>query len=257
MPEVTAQERVRVNIVYKNAVNLSLKGVQQFSQGDEVFYTFGGFNLVKDSFAQMYYECQKKCGNAVTKKTFTSPKFLKTHVVYQILTSLKSSSIKSSFYSAEFGVFKGVTSMLITTILNNPEKHYIFDSFEGLSKPEEEDLEGSTNPVSGGEMSPSFEHIQNLFPTSIVQKCWIPNQLKHTDALFDFVHIDVDLYDPILGSLEYMIDKANPGCVIIVDDYNPRFPGCIQAIREHTSKHRDLYSLHYATGHGNYILIRK
>ena len=106
-------------------------------------------------------------------------------------------------------------------------------------------------------MSPNFEHIRNLFPTSNLQKCWIPDQLEHVDALFDFVHIDVDLYDPILGALDYTIEKTNPGCIIVVDDYNTRFPGCIQAIREHISKHQNLYRVHYATLTGNYILIRK
>ena len=235
---------------------ITLKGPPQYKQGDETFYLFGGFGLVKDSFLQLYYECNKKCGIEVDKGTFAPTKLLKTYVICQILESLKSSSIQPSLCSAEFGVYRGVTSMLITTLLNNPEKHYIFDSFEGLSKPKEEDLKGSTNPVCGGEMSPSYEHIRNLFPTSTLQRCWIPNQLKHTDALFDFVHIDVDLYEPIIGSLEYIIDKANPGCVIIVDDYNTRFPGCIQAVKEHTSKYQDLYRLHYSTLMGNYVLIR-
>ena len=106
-------------------------------------------------------------------------------------------------------------------------------------------------------MSPSFKHIQNLFPNSTLQKCWIPSQIKRVNALFDFVHIDLDLYDPILGALEYTIDKANPGCVIVVDDYNNRWPGCIQAIREHLSKYKNLYRLHYSTLFGNFILIRK
>ena len=113
---------------------------------------------------------------------------------YQILTSLKRLPC-NLLLLCKFGVFKGVTSSLITKILKNPDQHYIFDSFQGLSKPTKEDVEGSINPASGGEMSPNFEHIQNLFPNSTLQKCWIPSQLKRVDALFDFIHIDLDLYD--------------------------------------------------------------
>lgn len=211
--------------------------------------------LISQKFVDLYIENIQKCGIDFPKKI--SPKLFKSYAIYQILSSIKSSSIQSSFCTAEFGVFRGLTSMLITTMLQNPSQHYIFDSFEGLSKPTKEDVEGSINPVSGGEMSPSFKHIQNLFPNSTLQKCWIPSQLKRVNALFDFVHIDLDLYDPILGALEYTIDKANPGCVIVVDDYNNLFPGCIQAIREHLSKYQNLYRLHYSTLFGNYILIRK
>ena len=235
-----------------------LIGVPKFQQGDQSFYSFDqSFNglLIDEKFVELYIECTQKCGVTLSGKV--PPKLYKTYAIYQILTSIKASSMQSSFCSAEFGVFKGVTSSLITKILKNPDQHYIFDSFEGLSKPTKEDVEGSINPASGGEMSPNFEHIQNLFPNSTLQKCWIPSQLKRVDALFDFVHIDLDLYDPILGALEYTIDKVNPGGVVVVDDYNNRWPGCIQAIREHLSKYQNLYGLHYATLFGNYILIRK
>jgi len=199
----------------------------------------------------------KKCGIVDAGKTLNSLKLFKTYFIYQILISLKSPSARSSFCTAEFGVFRGITSMLIKTILNESrDQHYIFDSFEGLSKPTDEDVKNSVNPVTGGEMSPNLKHIQSLFPTCMIQKCWIPSQLKRVDALFDFVHIDLDLYVPILGALEYTIDKCNPGCVIVVDDYNNKFPGCIQAIREHVSKYQNLYHLHYSTLFANYILIR-
>ncbi len=211
--------------------------------------------LIDEKFMVLYVKCLQKCGIDIPKTL--SPKLFKSYAIYQILSSIKSSSIQSPLSTAEFGVFRGVTSMLITTILEIPNQHYIFDSFEGLSKPTKEDVEGSTNPASGGEMSPNFKHIQNLFPNSTLQKCWIPSQLKRVNALFDFVHIDLDLYDPILGALEYTIDKANPGCVIVVDDYNSRWPGCIQAIREHLSKYQNLYRLHYSTLFGNFILVRK
>ncbi len=237
---------------------IKLVGVKKFQEGEEHFYSFvqklpGA--LVNEKFIQLYIECIQKCGMTFPKKI--PNKLNKSYVVYQILKSIKSSSSQTSFCSAEFGVFKGLTSMLITTILENSSQHYIFDSFQGLSKPTKEDIERSKNPVLGGEMSPDLEHILNLFPDSNLQKCWIPSQLRHVDALFDFVHIDLDLYNPIIGALEYTVDKTNPGCVIIVDDYNDLFPGCIQAIREHLSKYQNLYSLHYSTLFGNYILIRK
>ena len=228
-----------------------------FHQDDKQLYVMGGFKIIDITFVQLYIQCTKKCG-VMNHKEVQPQKLFKNYIIYQILQSLKSSRGQSFCCTAEFGVFKGVTSMLMTTILNNPkDQHYIFDSFEGLSKPTLEDIEGSVGPVQGGEMSPDYDHIQNLFPESHLQKCWIPSELMRVETLFDFVHIDLDLYVPILGALDYLLDKSNPGCIIIVDDYNTKFPGCIKAISEHISKYKNLYRFHYDTMEGSYILIRK
>lgn len=236
-------------------MKFNLKDIPTTRINDEIFYRGGRFVLLKESFVQLYSECLEKCGIASDELPLS--KLIKTNTLYQILMSLGSTTGRT-FCTAEFGVFKGVSSMLITSILaDHLKKHYIFDSFEGLSKPTKEDIDGSSNPVSGGEMSPELEHIKNLFPTCILQKCWIPDQLQRVDALFDFVHIDLDLYIPILGALEYLIDKTNSGCVIVVDDYNERFPGCIKAIGEHVFKYQNLYHFHYDTMNGSYVLIKK
>ena len=144
--------------------NFKLSGFPIYEQGDETFYnidqSFGGL-LISEKFVDLYIRIIHKCGLEFPKK-IPYKKLIKSYAIYQILSSIKSSSIQSSFCTAEFGVYWGLTSMLITTILENPIRHYIFDSFEGLSKPTKEDIEGSTNPASGGEMSPNLKHIQNL-----------------------------------------------------------------------------------------------
>ena len=214
----------------------------------------GEGRYINESYLNFFIECCEKC--SVSPDKVNPYKLIKKYIIYQILSSI--SSIKTGYLcTAEFGVWKGLTSMMITSLLKEClSKHYIFDSFEGLSEATQEDKIGGRGTITKGMMSPDYHHIQKLFPNSILQKCWIPAQLKRVDVFFDFVHIDLDLYDPILGALEYIIDKANPGCIIIIDDYNTRFPGCIRAIRDHIDKYQNLYRFHYDTMQGNYVLVR-
>ena len=84
----------------------------------------------------------------------------------------------------------------------------------------------NNKPVSIELDGTEYDDIRELLPHAILEKCWIPQHLKDVDCTFDFVHIDLDLYEPILGALEYFVDKTRSGCIIIVDDYNDRWKGC-------------------------------
>ena len=139
MPQ-TCKRPGRINIVFLTYVQTpKLKGVKKHQIGEQAFYHFDRFNMVEESFVDLFFRCQQKCG-VVPEKSFLPAKLLKTHILYQILTSLKTSSTGSSLCTAEFGVYRGTTSMLMTTISKNPKQHYIFDSFEGLSKPTDKDI---------------------------------------------------------------------------------------------------------------------
>ena len=52
-------------------------------------------------------------------------------------------------------------------------------------------------------------------------KGWIPEKFnKVKDKKFSFVHIDVDLYEPTLQSLEFFFPRLIEGGIIVCDDYN-------------------------------------
>ena len=71
---------------------------------------------------------------------------------------------KAEVVTAEFGVYKGQTSMLINEVALQNEvtnHHYIFDSFEGLSEPKK--VDGSKNKNMENAMSPNMENIKLLF----------------------------------------------------------------------------------------------
>lgn len=127
--------------------------------------------------------------------------------------------------TAEVGVFEGAMSWLILQAGEGRRQHHVFDSFEGLSKPE---------PVDGSHWTPGAlacaEDVvhRNLSPFKgcfKTYKGWVPDRFQEVGAQrFSFVHIDVDLYEPTSASLEFFYPRMQPGGVIVCDDYN--FTSC-------------------------------
>jgi O-methyltransferase len=154
----------------------------------------------------------------------------------------------------ECGCWKGLSSYLMGHYLkiNNEnfvgKDFYVLDSFEGLSDPSKEDVINDSLVDTQGERkgaafktkgaySASLEIVKNVlheFPSISFHKGWIPNSLKQLPSLsYKFVHIDLDLYEPIKGSLEYFYPKLVRGGIIICDDYGSLYwPGAKQAIEE-------------------------
>lgn len=139
--------------------------------------------------------------------------------------------------TAECGAFKGAASWLICKVNKENKKfnrnHHIFDSFEGLSEP---GLNDGIHWVKG-DLSFSEDAIKkNLkeFQCVSYYKGWIPERFDDVrNVKFCFVHIDVDLYQPTLDSLEFFYERLNDGGIIICDDYGfTTCPGVTKAVDE-------------------------
>ncbi len=143
---------------------------------------------------------------------------------------------------AECGVFSGFSALLLckTAGLHLPgyqgEDFHLFDSFQGLSDIRQEDLvypggDGSgKSRYSKGDMSVPLQFVRDVFknyPRVATNKGWIPGVFANMpERRWSFVHIDVDLYEPTLGSLEYFYPRMSVGGVMVNDDYSsPDFPG--------------------------------
>ncbi len=124
--------------------------------------------------------------------------------------------------TAECGAYEGATSYLVCAFIQQlhlTKTHHIFDSFEGLSKPQTEDGEywAAGNLAAGEEIC-----RKNLSPFNFVKyhKGWIPDKFTEVKELrFSFVHIDVDLYQPTLDSIAFFYERLNKGGIMICDDY--------------------------------------
>jgi O-methyltransferase len=122
---------------------------------------------------------------------------------------------------AELGVYKGKTATVLASFARRlGRKAYLLDTFDGFA---EADLRGvdarqqvrfadtSLEAVRALVGEPNVSFIKGRFPETASQ---LPQQ-----ATFAFVHIDCDLYAPILGGLEYFYSRMAPGGFMFVHDY--------------------------------------
>ena len=158
---------------------------------------------------------------------------------------------------AECGVYKGASSHLIMKANQGANKYlHIFDSFEGLSVPDKEDtpIKDRTFRWEKNDLSVSEDLVRkNLKQFSKVHyyQGWIPDRFSDVqDKKFSFVHIDVDLYQPTLDSLEFFYNRMNRGGLIVCDDYGyETCPGARKSMDEFVQGKPEII-IHLTTGQG-------
>ena len=131
---------------------------------------------------------------------------------------------------AECGTYKGASAYLMCEALKDgPFLVHLFDSFEGMPEP---------LPVDGtywkrGALATSESSLHKTlrgFNNHRVYKGWIPERFAEVaDHFFRLVHIDVDLHEPTLASLQFFYPRLLPGGILLLDDYG--FKSCPGAKR--------------------------
>ena len=122
---------------------------------------------------------------------------------------------------AELGVYRGNTAALIATMARRMgSTAWLLDTFEGFNP---DDLRGvdanqkmqfadtSLDAVRALVGDESVRYVKGYFPDSAAQ---MPEGL-----CFSLVHIDCDLYAPMLHALNYFYDKLLPGGYLVIHDY--------------------------------------
>jgi O-methyltransferase len=121
---------------------------------------------------------------------------------------------------AECGVFEGAAAYQLCRFASEHGRRvHLFDSFQGLSAPQEND---GTYWTEGG-LSASEEKVRaNLreFDCFETFPGWIPEAFaKVADRNYAFLHIDVDLEQPTFDSLAFFYPRISSGGVILLDDH--------------------------------------
>jgi len=160
------------------------------------------------------------------------------------LVQLFRNSLKYDGDVVECGTFHGLSAYQIAQIMddNNTDKSlHIFDSFEGLSEILEED-ESSGVLISKDELRSQFSYGEdrvrdNLKSFDFIKyyKGWIPERFSEVKEIeFSFIHIDVDLYQPIKDSINFFLPRLVDGGIMVFDDYGftAQFPGAKKAVDE-------------------------
>lgn len=217
-----------------------------------------------DEKIQLYYE-----GLIKSKMEWSDnfPKQCRFYSLQQMAAYIMNKGILGDF--AECGCWKGHSAYIISKILyenNFSRSFHIFDAFEGgLSDKTEED-ENEHNKRSKEAVlkqklffASTEDELRNTikeFDFIKIYNGWIPERFSEVEQnKFAFIHIDVDLYQPTLDSLEFFFPKLQSGGVIVVDDYGyTEFPGAKKAVDKFL-KENDHY-LFYETPMGSCFIIK-
>jgi len=139
---------------------------------------------------------------------------------------------------AELGVYRGYSARLIHHYL--PErKFFLFDTFTGFDerdvKAEAAATGRKTDRVAFSQtgieralrnIAPQNSNVE-VFPGYFPESA--PGFLK--ERKFAFVHLDADLYEPMLAGLTFFYERVVPGGFILAHDFNS-WPGARKAVLE-------------------------
>ncbi len=195
---------------------------KMFDIRDDVFFRETANKVIHDKRTLLYYD--------------------RLHVIYQSLQNIHNQFIsqKEPMNIVEVGVYKGGGSYFIASILKEYFKGninlYCVDTFEGHSK---EDLINTKHDVHCPSWfhDTDFENVKSyLEDFAFVQV--IKNRIQDCEELFEgknihFAHLDVDLYHPMLFSLNFFSKKLQQGGIILIDDFGfVTCPGVRKAVSE-------------------------
>jgi hypothetical protein len=125
---------------------------------------------------------------------------------------------------AEVGVYDGGSARIICEAKGDT-RFFMFDTFEGLP----EGVAHEKNMYRKAQYASNYESVCAYvadFPNVSVHKGYFPESALQlhdpafTEARFNFVHFDVDLYQSTLDCLEYFYPRMLPGAIMLSHDYS-------------------------------------
>ena len=174
----------------------------------------------------------------------------------------------------ELGVWKGLSAFMIGKVIRDEfgstQKIILVDSFEGgLSDKSAHDAnlvyDQNTQEILAEKMqfSSSRSETQSVmvaFDNVEIIEGWVPDVLEQIDKTedFAFIHFDMDLYEPTIGSLEALWDRVQSRGILVFDDYNStQFPGVTRAVEDFVEIREDEIDLFYEVPFGSSWIIKK
>lgn len=122
---------------------------------------------------------------------------------------------------AELGVYQGSTASVLARHARRLNRQiYLLDTFEGFNQ---EDFSGLDAGRRVAFADTSLEAVRTRVgeANTTYIKGYFPQTAEHLphDGRYCLVHIDTDLYAPIMSGLEYFYPRLVPGGFLIIHDY--------------------------------------
>jgi hypothetical protein len=212
---------------------------KMFDIRDDAYFRESADKVIRDTRTLLYYD--------------------RLHVIYQSIKNIHRQYNDSKEYlnAVEVGVYKGGGSYFIALILKDLFKEkinmYCVDTFEGHAK---EDLKNIKHDVHKPSWfsDTSFESVKSYLSVFDFVEV-VKGKIQECESQFEekslhFVHLDVDLYQPILFSLNMFSNKMHQGGIILVDDYGfTTCPGVREAVSEFMENNSNsFYKFELCTG---------
>jgi hypothetical protein len=207
------------------------------------FSEFGSLYQIDETFAKNFAD--------VVKANNSSRQLDRVFVLDQFMKL----ALEAEGDTAECGVYRGSSSYYICKhLVGTGRTHHAFDSWEGLSAPSGPDgqywKQGdlTINEQVAHDTLAEFDFVKYY-------KGWIPTRFDEVkDRKFCLLHLDVDIYQPTLDSLEFFYERLSPGAIVICDDYGfTSCPGAKAAMDEFFDKKKEPVVL-LPTGQGLVII---
>lgn len=122
---------------------------------------------------------------------------------------------------AELGVYQGSTAAVLARFARRLNRQiYLLDTYEGFDQQDFSGLDaGRGTAFADTSLAAVQARVGDVNTTYI--KGYFPQTAEHLpeDGRYCLVHIDTDLYAPIMSGLEYFYPRMVPGGYLIVHDY--------------------------------------
>jgi O-methyltransferase len=148
---------------------------------------------------------------------------------------------------AELGTYRGYSARIIFDHIAPATSLHCFDTFEGFAKRDTSAERRSTGyrVVDGAFGDTSLEAVRRYISaeehaseaTLYLHKGWFPDTFAGLEGRWwRFVHLDADLYEPMIRALELFYPRTVTGGVIVCHDYNNKYVGVKKAVDEFVEK---------------------
>jgi O-methyltransferase len=133
----------------------------------------------------------------------------------------------------ELGVYKGDSARIIHH-LDQDRKFHLFDTFTGFTEVDlrEETGEAATYTTENFADTSVEKVLKNIDGNQniIVHPGYFPTTALDFHEQVALVNIDTDLYNPTRAGLQFFYPLLSPGGILLVHDYNFKWPGIIRAV---------------------------
>lgn len=192
---------------------------------------------------------QKRIAQIVQPFTLVGPERIRS--LYDLARRIEAEKIPGDV--VECGVCNGGTAAILAHFATHSRLErtvWLFDSFEGMPQPSDEDEKEALAHV--GKEVGDIEKVRlvlRLVGADITRvrivKGWFQDTFRTvTIPKIALLNIDADWYESVKLCLETFYDAVVPGGFISIDDYG-HWTGCKRAVDEFFAEHHLSYDLHY------------